>query len=520
MDESVNSLADLGDLNLLPVFEALFQGDVYIWNQPDGTRLGVLGGEKIVTEGGALVPLFHPYGKKPIPSPEGGQVTVPVDQLEEVVVGRRLRIALKQSMDSLQMRADLKNPDSTVRRSAATRLGNSGTVGFIPLLKKILDGETDKWVRYTLEESIHRLTLLGENPEEKKSAIRELGEMGSQNALPALRELAAAPSDGSGDPEVSDLARESIRRIESWERTARWISIGFTGLSLSSILMIMALGLAIIFGLMGVINMAHGELMMLGAYTTYVIQGLFQSYLPPAAFNFYFFLSLPVSFLAVAVFGWCLERGIIKHLYGRALETLLVTWGLSLILQQAVRQFFGAANVDLITPDWLRSGVQVAVGIYFPYNRLFIIGLTVLIVVGVYYLLMRSHPGLMIQAVTQNREMSMCLGISSGKVDAYTFALGAGLAGIAGCALTLIGNVGPDLGQNYIVDSFMVVVFGGVGKLAGTIFAALGIGGLNKLIEPGMGAVFGKVLVLVLLILFLQKRPSGLFPAKGRYGDV
>jgi urea transport system permease protein len=292
----------------------------------------------------------------------------------------------------------------------------------------------------------------------------------------------------------------------------------FQGVSLSSILLLMALGLAIIFGLMGVINMAHGELMALGAYTTYVTQGWFQGH-AAGLFDYYFLVALPLSFLVAGMAGFVLERGVIRFLYGRPLETLLLTWGISLMIQQGLRLWFGAANVDVISPTWLSGGVPVMVGIQLPFNRLFIIGLATVAVAGMYLLLFKTDGGLRIRAVTQNRGMAACLGVRSRRVDALTFALGAGLAGIAGCALTQIGNVGPELGQNYIVDSFMVVVTGGVGKLLGTILAALGIGGLNKIIEPAAGAVFGKVAILVLVILFIQRRPSGLFAAKGRYAD-
>ena len=281
----------------------------------------------------------------------------------------------------------------------------------------------------------------------------------------------------------------------------------------------MALGLAIVFGLMGVINMAHGELMALGAYATFVMQGWFQAHLQ-ASFDYYFLVALPFSFAVAAAAGLVLERGVIRHLYGRPLETLLLTWGVSLIIQQGLRLWFGAANVDVTAPRWLSGGIPVMVGVQLPYNRLFIIGLAAVCVASMYLLLFRTAAGLRIRAVTQNRGMAACLGVRARRVDAFTFALGAGLAGLAGCALTQIGNVGPELGQNYIVDSFMVVVTGGVGKLLGSILAAVGIGGLNKIIEPSLGAVYGKVLILVAVILFIQRRPSGLFAVKGRHADA
>jgi urea transport system permease protein len=299
----------------------------------------------------------------------------------------------------------------------------------------------------------------------------------------------------------------------------RTVETLFQGASLGSILLLMALGLAVVFGLMGVINMAHGELMALGAYATFVVQNWFRATWP-AYFDSYFLVALPVSFLVAAAVGLILERGVIRLLYGRPLETLLLTWGASLIIQQGLRLWFGAANVDVSSPSWLSGGVTVMVGLTLPYNRVFIIGLAAVSVAAMYWLLFKTNAGLRIRAVTQNRAMSSCLGVRAGVVDATTFAFGAGLAGLAGCALTQIGNVGPSLGQNYIVDSFMVVVTGGVGKLAGTILASAGLGGLTKGIEPALGAVFGKVAILIGIILFLQRRPAGLFATRGRNAEA
>ena len=347
------------------------------------------------------------------------------------------------------------------------------------------------------------------------AAAEALGRLRSANAMEPLYQIAGDPQ---APPPLATAAREAIKRIERWGLFTQAIEIAFQGLSLSSILLLMALGLAIVFGLMGVINMAHGELMALGAYATFLMQGWFTTYFP-SRFDYYFLVALPFSFLVSAAVGFVLERGIIRHLYGRPLETLLLTWGISLMIQQGLRLWFGAANVDVSSPRWLSGGVPVMIGVQLPYNRLFIIGLAAVCVAAMYFLLFRTDAGLRIRAVTQNRGMAACLGVRARWVDAGTFALGAGLAGLAGCAITQIGNVGPELGQNYIVDSFMVVVTGGVGKLAGSILAALGIGGLNKIIEPSMGAVFGKVLILIAVILFIQRRPSGLFAAKGRYAE-
>jgi len=335
-------------------------------------------------------------------------------------------------------------------------------------------------------------------------------------ALDRLRDVAAEPA---APPGLKQAALDAVKRVERWGLLTSTIETIFQGVSLSSILLLMALGLAIVFGLMGVINMAHGELMALGAYATFVVQGWFAAH-APGAFDYYFLVALPVSFLVAGAAGFALERGVIRFLYGRPLETLLLTWGVSLMIQQGLRLWFGAANVDVTSPRWLSGGVPVMVGLQLPYNRIFIIGLATVSVSAMYLLLFRTDVGLRIRAVTQNRGMAACLGVRARWVDAFTFAMGAGLAGIAGCALTQIGNVGPELGQNYIVDSFMVVVTGGVGKLLGSILAALGIGGLNKIIEPSLGAVYGKVLILVFVILFIQRRPSGLFATKGRYADA
>jgi urea transport system permease protein len=450
---------------------------------------------------------------------------------------RSLRMAIKPVMVLLRNKAKLKSEKTDERREAAADLAVTGRPAALAWLEAALQTESDRWVRYTIEESINLTRLGSDDPAVQASAAARLGELRSQNAIPVLKELAASTSSGqaSSSPAAGEqqlvpgsgqvqqeshvvvavTAREAIERIESWESWTNAIETVFRGLSLSSILLLMALGLAIIFGLMGVINMAHGEFMMLGAYATFLTQEGFRAYLPAGFFDYYFLLAMPCAFLTAGFFGLMLEGTLIRFLYGRPLETLLATWGVSLILIQGARVIFGDLT-SVVAPSWLSGGLQVMVGVQLPYNRLFIIALATLCVAGIYVLLFRTGVGLKVRAVMQNRDMSSCLAIPTRKVDAYTFAFGSGLAGLAGCALTLIGNVEPGLGQNYIVDSFMVVVTGGVGKLAGTIVASLGIGGLNKLLEPSFGAVYGKVLILVLVILFLQRRPSGLFSIKGR----
>jgi len=293
----------------------------------------------------------------------------------------------------------------------------------------------------------------------------------------------------------------------------------FNGISISSILLMIALGLSITFGLMKVINMAHGELIMIGAYTAYVVQNLFVSYLPASAFGWYYVLSIPASFAVAFLFGLVLEATLIRFLYGRPLDSLLATWGIGLMLQQLARTIFGAPNVGVTSPSWLNGGMTVMGDVVLPYKRLFIIGLVLVCLLAMYLYIYRSHPGRRMRAVMQNREMAACLGISTRRVDAVTFAIGSGIAGIAGCALTLIGPIGPSIGTYYIVDAFMVVVLGGVGKLVGTVFGAFGIGLSNTLFEYWTTASLGKVLVFLCIVAFLQWRPMGLVAMRTRSLD-
>jgi urea transport system permease protein len=290
-------------------------------------------------------------------------------------------------------------------------------------------------------------------------------------------------------------------------------------LSLGSILLLAALGLAITYGLMGVINMAHGEMIMIGAYSTYLVQNAFRSYLP-GAFDWYLLAALPVSFGIAALVGMVLERGVIRFLYGRPLETLLATWGISLVLIQSCRTIFGAQNVQVENPVWMSGGIELLTNVVLPWNRIVIIGFAFFVLLLMWLLLSKTRLGLFVRAVTQNRAMASCVGVPTRRVDTWCFGLGSGIAGLAGCALSQIGNVGPDLGQTYIVDSFMVVVLGGVGQLAGTVYAAMGLGILNKFLEGWAGAVLAKIFILVFIIIFIQKRPQGLFAVKGRFADA
>ncbi|MDQ0115993.1 urea ABC transporter permease subunit UrtB [Paenibacillus harenae] len=293
----------------------------------------------------------------------------------------------------------------------------------------------------------------------------------------------------------------------------------FNGLSISSILLLVALGLAITFGLMKVINMAHGELIMIGAYSTYLTQNLFKAYLPASMFDWYFVLAIPASFAIAFVVGLILEMSLIRFLYGRPLDSLLATWGVGLVLQQLARSIFGAPNVAVTSPSWLDGGLKIMDGTLLPYKRLFIIALVIACLVAMYFYIYRSHEGRRMRAVMQNRDMAACLGVSTRRVDAMTFAIGSGIAGIAGCALTLMGSIGPSLGTYYIVDAFMVVVLGGVGKLVGTVLGAMGIGMFNTLFEYWTNASLGKVLVFVCIVAFLQWKPMGFVAMRSRSLD-
>ena len=507
-EAAVTVLGTTGDPKWLEFLGALRDGNVYARTQGKTTEV-VVGGAKSTKGDQDVIEIVTAYDRKPLG-------TVPMTALTEIAADRRLRVAIKPFLDADETRAQLASPDAETRRGAAVKLGHKADAGAAPIVEAAIAKETNGQVRHAFQESLAMIRLAHGDPAVRVLAARSLGELRSFDAVPALKKLA---EDAAASPVERDAATAAVRQIERWGLFITTLETVFQGASLASILLLMSVGLAIVFGLMGVINMAHGELMALGAYATFVVQNVFRARWPEY-FDVYFVVALPVSFIVAAAFGVVLERGLIRRLYGRPLETLLLTWGASLIIQQSLRLWFGAANVDVASPRWLSGGFALMTGLTLPFNRLFIIGLAAVSVAGMYGLLFRTDRGLTIRAVTQNRTMSACLGVRSGVVDAVTFGLGAGLAGLAGCALTQIGNVGPSLGQNYIVDSFMVVVTGGVGKLAGTILAAAGIGGLNKGIEPALGAVFSKVAILIAVIIFLQRRPAGLFATRGRNADA
>ncbi len=305
-------------------------------------------------------------------------------------------------------------------------------------------------------------------------------------------------------------------RLQGGDEMAIWVSQAFNAVSLGSILLLIAIGLTFSFGLMNVINMAHGELIMAGAYVAYVVQRSLNSMVGTSGLDFYLFVALPIAFVVTALMGAVLERLLIRRLYGRPLDTLLATWGVSLVLQQAARSIFGAPNVQVLAPPWLRGGLAITTDLVLPYPRLFILALAAFCMIAVVLYLAKSTGGRRIRAVMQNREMAASLGVGTSLVDTMTFALGAGLAGVAGCAIALLGPIGPSLGTYYIVDAFMVVVLGGIGVLAGAVAAAFSIGGLNTFIEWGTTASLAKVLVFLIVIAFLQFRPTGMIARRTR----
>ena len=424
-------------------------------------------------------------------------------------------ILMRSELDNALAALKLFSSDENLRRGAIQTLAGESDEARLPLIEKAYAAETVAELKNQLER-LRAATLLGSGDKAKRlEAAAQLS--GSNN--PATKTVLIERLATETDADVKVALQSALTRVQASLAWGDKLGAVFSGISLGSILLLVALGLAITYGLMGVINMAHGELMMIGAYATYVVQGLFQKYLP-GLFDWYLLAAVPAAFMASALMGAALERGVIRFLYRRPLETLLATWGISLMLQQLVRSVFGAQNVGVENPVWMSGGVQVLDNLSLPYNRLVIIGFAVAVLLAMAWLLSRTRLGLFVRGVTQNRPIASCMGVNTARVDTYAFALGSGIAGLAGCALSQVGNVGPDLGQGYIVDAFMVVVLGGVGQLAGTVYAAMGLGILNKLLEGWTGAVLAKIAVLVLIIIFIQKRPQGIFSIKGRSAEA
>jgi urea transport system permease protein len=440
----------------------------------------------------------------------GAAVTVP-EGAEDPVNNNRMRGELDNALAALK----LFSKDDKLRLEGVKALLKDPDESRLPLVEKALAAEASPAIKAQLELARAAALLGSADKTRRLEAARALG----QNKTPETKLLLNDRLKAETESDVKAQLETSLRAIEDALVWGDKLGALFSGISLGSILLLVALGLAITYGLMGVINMAHGELMMIGAYATYVMQGLFQKYLP-GAFDWYLVAAVPVAFMASALVGAALERSVIRFLYGRPLETLLATWGISLMLMQGVRTIFGAQNVGVENPSWMSGGVQVLSNLTLPYNRLVIIGFAAAVLLGMAFLIGKTRLGLFVRGVTQNRPIASCMGVNTARIDTYAFALGSGIAGLAGCALSQVGNVGPDLGQSYIVDSFMVVVLGGVGQLAGTVYAAMGLGILNKLLEGWTGAVLAKIAVLVFIIIFIQKRPQGIFAMKGRSAEA
>lgn len=452
---------------------------------------------------------------KPLVDGDGQLLAFAPAELTPADTTSKLRQAIKMTLDQFA----LGHPNAKARRDAAVKLGQEQTAEFLPRLMGQLGQEKDPEVRRALVEAVALTQSVSTDPAVRVPALTQLGAMRSINALNFLRRLdkEAQLDPARFDRETIAAARVAMARIETYVWWGSLFGTAFRGLSLAAVLLVAALGLAITFGLMGVINMAHGELIMVGAYTAYVTQNIFADWFGAGSpgFHCYFAAALISSFTVAGLVGLVLERGVIRFLYKRQLESLLATWGVSLVLQQCIRHLFGAANVRVTSPNWL-SGSFVINDVLLAFNRLFVIGFALCIVAGTYLLLTRTPLGLQIRGVMQNRAMASALGVRTDRVNMVTFAFGSGLAGMAGACLSQIGNVGPSLGQYHIVDCFMIVVLGGVGSLAGTITASLGVGMTDQVLQPWLGAVMGKITVLAIIILFLQWRPAGLFVARSR----
>ena len=483
---AIAALVTEGDPKAAAILEAVAEGDVQVVEQKGVKRV-------LIVKSGAATDAIT--GEKVGPVPEGA---------EDVVANNRLRKEIEGALSALK----LISPDREVRMKAAKELAAGADESLLPLVQKALSKETEADIKSTLELIAASLELKSGAKETRIAAIRRLGASNSPNSRTLLSEAAT-----DADEDIKREAQKALREVQGKLAWGERAGLLFAGVSLGSILLLAALGLAITYGLMGVINMAHGELIMIGAYTTYAVQVLFRK---TSFFDWYLLAAVPMSFIVSAAVGMLLERLVIRWLYGRALETLLATWGISLMLIQSVRTMFGAQNVQVENPNFMSGGIQAFAGVVFPWSRIWVIGFAALVLFAMYLLLTKTRLGLFIRGVTQNREMASCVGVPTGSVDMWAFGLGSGIAGLAGCALSQLGNVGPDLGQGYIVDSFMVVVFGGVGQLAGTVYAALTLGFANKFLESMSGAVIAKIVVLVFIIIFIQRRPQGLFAVKGR----
>jgi urea transport system permease protein len=499
---SIKRLVESGSTDVYPLLAAIYDKKIYLYNEIPVTT----GLRKTADDGTDFYELYSLYpDNAPLKDASGIRIIQLVSKLHELEYGRSDRLLIGQIGPYL----NLSSADTEKRKASYSQFQALKDKDALPALYKAREKETVPDMKIIAQETIFCIELNASgDAQRKKILIDSLIINWGSNTETILEAYEASEKN----PELKAYAEAAITELESKHNRLGIIQNAFSGLSLGSILIMVALGLSIIYGLAGIINMAHGEFLMIGAYTTFVIQSL----LPKG--DLFFWISLPVSFLVAGAFGFIIERLIIRYLYSRPLESLLATWGVSLVLIQFARTLFGDLTA-VRTPAVLSGGWEVTSHLMLPYNRLFIIGLCLFMICITYYTLYKTRLGLRLRAVTQNRNMSSCLGIETSKVDAITFFLGSGLAGTAGCAMTLIGNVVPDMGQTYIVDSFLVVVTGGVGNVAGTIVSGFGIGFVFKILESFFEAVYGKVLILAIIILFLQFKPKGLFPDKGRIAE-
>ena len=434
-----------------------------------------------------------------------------VDSIPDSAAAVRLNNKLRRHVEAALGSLTLQSPDPATRIQAAQSVFKTHDEAMLPAVDSALQKETNKGAKLAFTEARAAILLFKQDATdaEKLEAIATIKARGDQEALALLTGLT-----GDQTPAIASAAASATSAIQS--KLALWsiLQNAWYGMSLGSVLLLAAIGLAITFGVMGVINMAHGEMVMIGAYVTFVVQQTIRTSFP-GLFDYSLLMAVPLAFIVAGAIGILIERSIIRFLYGRPLETLLATWGLSLVLQQAVRTVFGPTNQEVGNPSWMSGAFEIG-QITITYNRLWILCFTLAVFAILLAMLRFTSLGLEMRAVTQNRRMAASMGIATSRVDALTFGLGSGIAGIAGVALSQIDNVSPNLGQSYIIDSFMVVVFGGVGNLWGTLVGAFTLGIANKFLEPVAGAVLGKIAILVLIILFIQKRPRGLFALKGR----
>ncbi len=495
-ENAITSLIDSGDEAVVPVLEALAAGQLHVRKSDQKVF--------ITKAQGDVLTLTDPHGL--IASGEA-----PAADFEKIKVNNALRRIIQNAMGGLT----LFSADIAVRRKAVASILKSGDAAALPALEKAIAVELDKDLLVDMTQAAAAATLKSDRTEADKMAAIEILKGRSDRETSSLLSSFAATADGN----LKFAALAAAESIETGQ--SKWAAVQniWYGMSLASVLLLAAIGLAITFGVMGVINMAHGEMVMLGAYATYVTQGVVAAYCP-SLMNWSLLFSIPVAFAVSGGVGVAIERGVIRFLYGRPLETLLATWGISLILQQAVRSLFGPTNKEVTQPDWMAGSFELAGGLALTLNRVAILIFALAVFFSLMLIMKKSSMGLQMRAVTQNRAMANAMGIRSGWVDALTFGLGSGIAGLAGVALTQIDNVSPNLGQSYIIDSFLVVVFGGVGNLWGTLAGAVTLGVVNKFLEPFAGAVLGKIIILVAVILFIQKRPRGIFALKGRWVDA